>query len=58
MSCELSYRSEGNVVVFEDKFRRSAGFYDESDYHALEAFYQRLSEAERRPIVLRKAPSS
>jgi hypothetical protein len=58
VSCELSYRSEGNAVVFQKKLRRSAGFYGETDYHGLEAFYQRLSEAERRPIVLRRAPSS
>ncbi|MGD1032638.1 MAG: transglutaminase-like domain-containing protein [Opitutaceae bacterium] len=58
MSCELSYRSEGNLVLFRKKFLRSAGFYDESAYHGLEGFYQRLTEAERRPIVLRKAPSS
>jgi hypothetical protein len=58
VSCELSYRAEGNVVVYQNRFQRRAGFYNESDYQELEAFYQRLSEAERRPIVLRKAISS
>jgi hypothetical protein len=57
-SCRLSYRTEGNVVIFQDSYRRSAGFYGEADYHLLEAFYQRLAEAERRPVIVRRAASS
>jgi hypothetical protein len=57
VSCRLSYRTEGNVIVFQHSFQRRAGFYDEGDYHGLEAFYQRLSEAERRPIILRRRSS-
>ena len=54
-SYRLSYRTEGNVVIFENSYKRRAGFYGEADYHLLEAFYQRLAEAERRPIIVRRA---
>ena len=57
-SCRLSYRTEGNAVIFQNSYRRRAGFYGEADYHLLEAFYQRLAEAERRPVIVRRAAPS
>jgi hypothetical protein len=54
-SCQLSYRIEGRTIVYQRSFRRSAACYGESDYHDLEGFYQRLSAAGRRPIILRRA---
>jgi hypothetical protein len=55
LSCRLSYQTEGSTIVYRCDFRRRAGFYAESDYHRLEEFYRRLSEAQRRPIILRPA---
>ena len=44
---QLSYRVEGNVMVFERRISRRAEFYGKSDYEAIRAFYRRLLEAER-----------
>ena len=58
VSGQLSYRTEGNVIIFQNSYRRQAGFYGEADYHLLETFYQRLSEAGRRPVIVRRPSSS
>jgi len=58
VSGQLSYRIEGNVLVFERRVTRRAEFYGKDDYEAVRALYQRLLEAERRPIVLRQANPS
>jgi len=57
VSCQLSYRIEGDVVIFRHRWQRRAGFYGAGDYHALEELYQRIIAAERRPIVLRQRRS-
>jgi transglutaminase-like putative cysteine protease len=58
VSAQLSYRAESNAVVYQRRVQRKSAFYEKPDYEALRAFYKRLSEAERQPIVLRQAPPS
>ena len=58
LSCELSYRTEGQVVVFQHRWRRRGGLYSRSDYQALKELYRKIAEAERRPIILRQADPS
>jgi hypothetical protein len=50
----VRYRMDGLDLVYECKLEQKGGAYDKGDYDALRAFYQKLSEAERRPIVLRR----
>ena len=50
----MRYRMDGLDLVYECKLEQKGGAYDKGDYDALRAFYQKLSEAERRPIVLRR----
>jgi hypothetical protein len=54
ISVQLSYSTEGNVVVYQRHILRQPGFYEKADYEALIAFYQRFSAAERQPVILRQ----
>jgi hypothetical protein len=58
VSAQLSYAKEGDAVVYRRRIVRQAGFYELKDYDDLRAFYRRLSEAERQPVVLRQANPS
>lgn len=53
VSGSLSYRTEGRDIVFLSEVTRRGGFYDSADYARLWAFYEKLHEAQRRPVVLR-----
>jgi hypothetical protein len=50
----VQYRLEGVDLVYEYNLEQKGGAYNQDDYDSLRIFYQKLSEAERRPIVLRR----
>ncbi len=53
-SCSLRYRREEHVVICESEFRHEAGFLDQAAYEALRAVVQKMQDAERRPVLLRR----
>jgi hypothetical protein len=54
-SAKLSYRRDGNEVVYESEVMTTAAFLDKTSYEAQRAWAQKIEDAERRPIVLRVA---
>jgi hypothetical protein len=50
----VQYRMDGLDLVYEYNLEQKGGAYNKDDYDTLRIFYQKLSEAERRPIVLRR----
>jgi purine nucleoside permease len=52
-SCRLSYRLDGREIVYSVELSRQTAFYEKTSYEALRAFYQKVVEAQRRPILLR-----
>jgi Domain of Unknown Function with PDB structure (DUF3857)/Transglutaminase-like superfamily len=50
----VQYRMDGLDLIYECKLEQKGGAYNKDDYDSLRVFYQKLSEAERRPIVLRR----
>jgi hypothetical protein len=53
-SCSISYRLEGQTLTIVYELRQNAGFFSRTDFQNLRNFYQKLSEAERRPVVLHR----
>jgi hypothetical protein len=53
-TASVQYRMEGLDLVYEYRLEQQGGAYDKNGYDSLRVFYQKLSEAERRPIVLRR----
>jgi transglutaminase-like putative cysteine protease len=51
---DLSYRAEGGAVVYRCRLTRRGGFFDRGAYETLRAFEERLLQAERRPILVRR----
>jgi len=58
ISCELAFRAEGSVLVFESRFEQTAGFLDKADYEARRRFIQEYREALRRPCMIRRQPGA
>lgn len=54
MRYSLQYRVEGQQFTYESTVTRQTGVLEKADYEALRSAYQRLEEAERRPIVLKR----
>ena len=50
----VQYRMEGVDLVYEFNLEQQGGAYKKADYETLRVFYQKLSEAERRSVVLRR----
>jgi hypothetical protein len=50
----VQYRMDGLDLVYECTLEQQGGAYTKGDYDSLRVFYQKLSAAERRPIVLRR----
>jgi hypothetical protein len=55
-SCRLSYRLDGHEIVYSVELTRQSAFYGKTSYEALRDFYQKVVEAQRRPILIRCAP--
>jgi transglutaminase-like putative cysteine protease len=53
-SCNISYRIDGRAVVFRCQFTQPAAFLDKAGYETYRLFLQKVAEARRRPIVLRR----
>jgi cellulose synthase operon protein C len=51
----LTYRREGNDVIYESEISTNAGFLDKKNYEAQRAWAQKIEDADRRPIVVRFA---
>ncbi len=54
-SCRLRYRREGRDVIYDYELAQPGGFLDQPAYEALRLFFQKVQEAERRPVLLREA---
>jgi len=54
IACRLTYRREGPAVVYGYALTEAGGFLNQSDYEMRRAFIQKLQDAERRPLVLRR----
>jgi hypothetical protein len=50
----VSYRIEGKSVIYRTELFRPGGFLDKSHYEEIRIFYQKLHEAQRRPLVFRR----
>lgn len=59
-SFSLSVRVEGRRIVAERKMITKARFEERADYETSERFWQKIAEAERRPVILKRstAPAS
>lgn len=51
----LTYRREGNDVIYESEITTTAAFLDKKSYEAQRAWSQKIEDADRRPIVVRFA---
>lgn len=51
----LRYRKEKDAVVFEFELTQRGGFLNKVDYEALRTLVQKSLDAERRPILVRRA---
>jgi hypothetical protein len=52
-TAKLTYRRDGNEIVYESEVTTAAAFLDKPSYEAQRAWSQKIEDAERRPIVLR-----
>ena len=57
-SGQLSYGTEGNEIVYRWQLTRRGGFYTKPDYESLRILYQKLYEAQRRPVVLHRTANT
>ena len=53
-SASITYRLSGQTLTYVFELEQKAGLLDHSDYETLRAFYQKLEEADRRPVVVRR----
>jgi hypothetical protein len=51
----LTYRVEGREIVYRCQLSQLGGFYAKAEYEALRLFNQRLVQAARRPVMLKRA---
>jgi len=58
LSGHVSYLSKGRELIYRAEWARPAGFYTKAEYEAATDFYQKLRDAQRRPILLRRAAKS
>jgi hypothetical protein len=55
VSSHLQYHLADGEVRYDSEFSIQPGFYDRPHYEAIRKFIDKFREAERRPILLRKA---
>jgi hypothetical protein len=53
-SCRVRYRIEGRELIYEQSLQRKSGVLEKADYEALRLITQKLEDAERRPMILRR----
>jgi hypothetical protein len=58
VSSHLTYQVTNDEIRYDSEFSIQPGFYDRSHYEAIRKFIDKFREAERRPILLRKAAPS
>jgi hypothetical protein len=58
LTCSLRYRVEGGELIFESDIVRRTGALSRAEYDQLRGSIQKLDEAERRPLVLRRKPAT
>ncbi|HEY4301034.1 MAG TPA: transglutaminase domain-containing protein [Candidatus Didemnitutus sp.] len=51
----LHYRIDGGTLVYDRTVKRTAAFLHRADYEALCAFQEKLNEAERRTVIVKRA---
>lgn len=56
--CAMEYTLEGREILYRCEVSRRTGVLDRAGYEALRSAYQKLQEAERRPVVLTRAKSA
>ncbi|MES2696584.1 MAG: transglutaminase domain-containing protein [Verrucomicrobiota bacterium] len=57
-SGRLTYRKAGDGVAYRFEFTQRGGLLERTDYEEVRTFVQKLSEAERRPILLRRSAAA
>ncbi|HEY3757984.1 MAG TPA: transglutaminase domain-containing protein [Opitutaceae bacterium] len=55
VNCEVHYQVKDGTLDFDSDFSLKPGFYAKSPYEAIRRFLLKVTEAEHRPVVLRKA---
>ena len=54
-SCRLTYRREGNDILFDSEITQAGGFLSRANYEALRQFLQKVYDVERRPVLVRRS---
>jgi hypothetical protein len=54
LSCFIRYRIKGSELIYARHLKRSTGVLEKKDYETLRLITQKLEEAERRPLILKR----
>jgi hypothetical protein len=53
-TASVSYRLSGQTLTYEFNLEQKAGLFGQAEYEQLQIFYEKIDEAERRAIIVRR----